>query len=86
MRAVVHCHGRFQSIIIRDISRGGAMLENAFGLMSGDAVVVELLSGRSFAAQVMWAVANFCGVAFQELLSENDPALAPHLPPSLKPQ
>ena len=39
--AFVHSHDRTQSVLIRDISCGGMKIQNAFGLMPGDAIMVE---------------------------------------------
>ena len=49
--AVLQIHGRFQKVIIHNISRSGMKLKNAFGLVPGDVVVVELLSHRAFDIQ-----------------------------------
>jgi hypothetical protein len=76
MHAIVHCRGRFQSVGIRDISPGGMKLENAFGLLPGDVVMIELLSRRTIGGTVVWAVAPYTGIAFDQPLSEDDPLLA----------
>ena len=74
-RAILHSHGRFQSIIIRDISRSGIKMENAAGLIPGDAVTIELLSRRNLRGKVAWSVASFAGVVFDSPLAEHDPLL-----------
>jgi len=68
-------HGRSQRIIIQDISRGGMKLKNAFGLMPGDTIGVELLSGRRLEGTVAWSVTPYTGVAFDEPLAEDDSLL-----------
>jgi hypothetical protein len=73
--AVLNVHGRFQSVIIHNISRSGMKLKNAFGLVPGDVVTVELLSNRTLEGTVMWSVAPYTGIAFDELLPEDDPLL-----------
>ena len=74
-RAILHCRSRFQSIIIRDVSRSGIKLENAAGLIPGDAVTIELLSHRNLRGKVAWSVASFAGVVFDSPLPEHDPLL-----------
>ena len=73
--AVLQIHGRFQRIIIHNVSQSGIKLKNAFGLVPGDAVSVELLSGRKLEGTVAWSVAPYTGIAFDDLLEEDDPAL-----------
>lgn len=74
--AVLYVHGRFQNIIIHNISRSGMKLKNAFGLVPGDLVSVELVSHRIFDGTVVWSVAPYTGIAFTEFLEEDDPILA----------
>jgi len=74
--AVLYVHGRFQNIIIHNISRSGMKLKNAFGLVPGDVVSVELVSHRIFDGTVVWSVAPYTGIAFTEFLEEDDPILA----------
>jgi hypothetical protein len=73
---ILHSRSHFQSVAIFDISRGGIKLENAFGLMPGDAVTIELLPRRYLRGKVAWFVAPFCGVVFDNPLVEHDPLLA----------
>ncbi len=75
MRALLHLRARYQSVLVRDVSPGGMKLEKAFGLMPGDIVTVELLSGRALQGKVMWSVAPFCGLAFEQPLHLQDPLL-----------
>jgi len=74
--AVLYVHGRFQNIIIHNISRSGMKLKNAFGLVPGDVVSVELVSHRIFDGTVVWSVAPYTGIAFTEFLEEDDPIFA----------
>jgi PilZ domain len=78
MHAIVHRRGRFQSVGIRDISPAGMKLEGAFGLLPGDVITIELVSRRTIAGTVAWAVAPYMGIAFDQPLSEDDPLLAQH--------
>ncbi len=67
------CGGRRGThVIVRNVSSGGMMLENAFGAMQGDRMRVVLLSGRSFEGEVMWTVAPYCGFRFNSEVAEND--------------
>jgi hypothetical protein len=74
--AVLYVHGRFQNVIIHNISRSGMKLKNAFGLVPGDVVSVELLSRRTFEGTVVWSVAPYTGIAFTDFLGDDDPVLA----------
>lgn len=74
--ANLHLHGREQRIIIHDISHTGMKLKEAFGLMPGDDVTIELLSHREFNGTVVWVVAPYTGIAFDRPLAETDPVFA----------
>ena len=50
--ALVHCHGRFQTVRIVDFSLGGLQLQGCFGVGVGDDIAVEFLSGQRIAAKV----------------------------------
>ena len=50
-------------------------LKNAFGLVPGDVISVELLSSRRLGGNVVWSVAPYTGIAFDEPLAEDDPLL-----------
>jgi len=75
VEAVLRLHGRVQRVVIHNVSRGGLKLEHAVGLSAGDVLTIELLNRRSFPGAVAWVVFPFTGLAFAELLSENDPLL-----------
>lgn len=75
LRAFVHCHGVFKPTVVLNMSRGGAKLQDVFGLMPRDNVEIELLSGRRIPARIVWVMAGRCGVAFSELLTEDDELL-----------
>ncbi len=75
-RALLHSRGRFQTIILRDIARSGIKLQNAAGLIPGDAVTIELLSRRKLPGKVAWSVASFAGIVLDSPLAEDDPLLA----------
>lgn len=78
--AILHCHDRVQTVVIRDISEGGMKIQNAFGLAPGDTVRVELLTRRAFEGKVAWAVSPYCGVKFDVPLEKNDPLLSINSP------
>jgi hypothetical protein len=73
---LLYVHGRFQNVIIHNISRSGMKLKNAFGLVPGDLVSVELVSQRTFEGTVVWSVAPYTGIAFTDFLADDDPVLA----------
>jgi PilZ domain-containing protein len=74
--ALLHCHGRFQTVRIMDFSLGGLQLQGCFGAGVGDDIVVELLSGERIAAKVAWSMGSRLGVRFLQPLSAEHPALA----------
>lgn len=76
--AILHYQDRTQTILIRDISRGGMKIQNAFGLMAGDVVRIELITRRGFEGKVAWSQPPYCGVRFAALLDEDDPLLTVH--------
>lgn len=78
--AILHCHDRVQTVVIRDISAGGMKVQNAFGLIPGDIVKIELLTRRTFDGKVAWSVPPYCGIRFDTRMSESDPLLtaSPH--------
>lgn len=73
--AIVYHSGRIDGapVVIRNISSGGLMLENAFGLFEREYVRVVLLSGRVLEGQIMWALSRYCGMRFTRELSPDDP-------------
>lgn len=72
IRGFLHCHGRFQGVLIKDISRGGMMIEGAFGVAPGDKIVMEMLSGRRVSAKIVWVISPRAGVMFDETLTNTD--------------
>ena len=80
--AMLHYLDRTQTILIRDISRGGMKIQNAFGLMVGDPIRIELITRRAFDGTVVWAQPPYCGIKFATELAEDDPLLMPHTPGS----
>jgi hypothetical protein len=78
--AILHCHDRTQSVLIRDISVGGMKIQNAFGLIDGDTVRVELLTRRAFEGTVAWSVPPYCGIKFNSPLAAGDPLLTTYVP------
>jgi PilZ domain len=73
--ALVHCHGRFQTVRIVDFSVGGLQLQGCFGVSVGDAVVVELLSAQRLEGKVAWSIGSRLGVRFLQPMLPDDPAL-----------
>jgi hypothetical protein len=74
--AILHCHDRVQTVVVHDISAGGMKIQNAFGLIPGDIVRIELLTRRSFDGKVVWSVPPYCGISFDEPMSRTDPLLS----------
>jgi len=74
--ALVHCHRRFQTVRIVDVSQGGLQLQGCFGVGVGDEITVELLSGERLEAKVAWSVGSRLGVRFHQPLSLEHPVLA----------
>jgi PilZ domain len=75
IRAVLYTGATFQPVTIRDISRGGAGLENCSSLIQDDLVKISLLTGRVVEARVRWWLGGVCGVQFVEPLSNDDALL-----------
>jgi hypothetical protein len=74
--ALVHCHGRHQTVSILDFSAGGLQLQGAFGVAQGDQIEVELLSGHRLRAKVVWSLGSRIGAQFSPVLASDNPALA----------
>ena len=74
--ALVHCHGRHQTVSILDFSAGGLQLQGAFGVAQGDQIEVELLSGHRLRAKVAWSLGSRIGAQFSPVLVPDSPALA----------
>ena len=73
--ALVHCHGRYQTVSIMDISTGGLQLQGAFGVTLGDRIEVELLSGHRLTAKVVWSLGSRIGAEFSPALAPDHPGL-----------
>ncbi len=76
IRAVLYYSTSFRSVIIKNISEGGAALECSTSLIRNDAITIKLISGRSIDARVRWWLGGICGVQFVEPLKSNDPLLS----------
>lgn len=74
--AILNSHNRAQTVVIRDISTGGMKVQNAFGLIEGDVVTIELLTRRALTGKVAWSVPPYCGIKFDTELAASDPLLA----------
>jgi PilZ domain len=73
--ALVHSHGRFQTVSILDFSTGGLQVQGAFGVAVGDQIEIELLSGHRLAAKVAWSIGSRIGAAFTPALAPDSPGL-----------
>jgi hypothetical protein len=73
--ALVHSHGRFQTVSILDFSTGGLQLQGAFGVATGDQIVIELLSGHRLPAKAVWSLGSRIGAQFTPTLLADHPAL-----------
>jgi hypothetical protein len=73
--AILHCHERVQTVVVRDISAGGVKIQNAFGLVPGDPITLEFLTRRKIEGEIAWSVPPYCGVKFNAPLASDDPML-----------
>ena len=73
--ALVHSHGRFQTVSILDFSTGGLQLQGAFGVAVGDQISIELLSGQRLAAKVVWSLGSRIGAQFTPALPADHPGI-----------
>ena len=64
------------SIIIRNLSKTGCLIETLEPLSTGDEIKVSLADGRSFTAIVVWADQLEAGCSFKKSLSRADYAAA----------
>ena len=71
--ALVYSHGRFQTVSILDFSTGGAQLQGAFGVATGDQIEIELLSGHRLAAKIAWSLGSRIGAQFTPVLASDSP-------------
>ncbi len=76
IRAVLYYATSFRSVVIKNISEGGAALECSTSLIQNDAITIKLISGRSIDARVRWWLGGICGVQFVEPLKPDDPLLS----------
>jgi hypothetical protein len=74
--ALVHSHGRFQTVSIMDFSTGGLQMQGAFGVATGDQIAIELLSGHRLPAKVVWSLGSRIGAQFTPALPPDHPGLA----------
>ena len=75
VQVLVHCRGRFQRAKIADYSQVGLQLEGTFGLIPGDLVLIELISGVRVPGKVEWSLGGQTGIAFSERLEVSHPAM-----------
>jgi PilZ domain-containing protein len=73
--ALVHSHGRFQTVSILDFSTGGLQLQGAFGVAPADNIEIELLSGHRLPAKVVWSLGSRIGAQFVPVLEPDCPAI-----------
>jgi len=74
--ALMHCHGRFQTVRIVDFSLSGLQLDGGFGVGAGDDIIVELLTGDRLAGKIVWSLGSRVGVRFPRPLSAEHPGWA----------
>ncbi|MEL7543084.1 MAG: PilZ domain-containing protein [Pseudomonadota bacterium] len=76
-RATAHAHGIFQTVLIRNVSRGGVMLDTAFGLAVGDTVILRTINGHAYPGRVAWSVSPYTGISFDDPIESDDPLFSP---------
>lgn len=76
---LVHCRDLFHTAVLHDLSQGGCRLHGTFGLMPGDRIDIELMSGRIFSGRVAWSVGSQVGVALEHASCHDEaPAVFSH--------
>lgn len=73
IRAHLHLGETCQATTITDLSLDGAGLDGAIGVAPGDAIELELISGRRLSGHIIWRLMGCCGVQFAEPLHPDDP-------------
>ncbi len=76
IRALLYRGDSFQSVLICNVSMGGAGLQGCNCLVDNDKIVLRLLNGRGIEATVRWWLGGSCGVQFSVALKPDDPLLA----------
>ncbi len=76
MKCRVAFKGRVHLATIRNISLGGALLDNMPALLRGTPLEITTEDSRALRASVMWARDGALGVKFDEQLLYNDPLIA----------
>lgn len=72
----VFCAGKARTAFVRDASAGGLGLDRVAGLKRGDAVTVELSTGRQFGGIITWTSGSEAGMKFTQPLAPTDPLIA----------
>jgi hypothetical protein len=75
VQVLVHCRGRFQRAKVADYSQVGLQLEDTFGLIPSDLVLIELVSGVRVPGKVEWSLGGQTGIVFSERLKTSHPAM-----------
>jgi hypothetical protein len=72
-----------QSVVVRNVSKGGFMVEDWIGLETGQRVDIEMPPLARMRATVVWTVGKQAGCEFWEPLNERqfDVVLDAHAPP-----
>lgn len=78
--ATLWCGGRQMAATVKDISIGGAGLDDVSGLTVGAALTIDLPHGRRLQGHVVWATDRRAGVKFTHDLDYDDPLLAADAP------
>lgn len=76
MSCIVIVPGERRAAIIRNVSLGGALVDNMPPLPRMTPVTIEMASGRVLTAKIMWSRDNSVGVKFDHQLQYNDPLVA----------
>ena len=74
--ALLHVRKQFQTVKVADFSEGGVQLQGAFGVLAGDRIVLDLVSGERCEIKVMWSLGSRLGGRFLTPLDADDPVLA----------
>ena len=67
-----------QSIVLANLSGGGAMIRGHFGLMPRDRITIRLVTGTGVSARVVWVVGDKAGTQFDQPLELPCHLLAEH--------
>lgn len=75
IKCMIALRGGSKPAVIRNLSMGGALLDEVPALVRGARVVLTLETGRQLDAQVMWSRGATAGVKFDDQLLLDDPLI-----------